>query len=180
MILQGNQVYLRPLKLADAQGNYPTWLNNSDVCRYNSHGETFYTPEMAREYITSVSNKPNILVFAICLNDNNDHVGNISLQQISLKNQSSELAILVGEPSIFGKGIGYEASSILLRYAFNTLKLHRIYCGTHIENIGMKRLALKLGMLQEGIRREAIFKNNQFADIVEYGLLYNDYLKGLK
>jgi RimJ/RimL family protein N-acetyltransferase len=35
----------------------------------------------------------------------------------------------------------------------------------------MQKLALKLGMSEEGRRREALWKNGIFADIVEYGLL---------
>jgi ribosomal-protein-alanine N-acetyltransferase len=179
MILKGQQIYLRPLELDDANGNYPLWLNNPDVCRYNSHGEIPYTQEMAKEYIASITNNPSIKVFAICLNENNRHIGNISLQQISPKNQSAEFAILIGEPSTYGKRIGYEAGEFLLDYAFNTLSLNRIYCGTHSQNIGMQHLALKLGMSQEGLRREAVFKNGEFADIVEYGMLKKEFLEGL-
>lgn len=180
MRLQGNQIYLRPLELSDSNGSYPNWLNSPEVCRYNSHGESLYTSEMGYAYISNTIDNPSIQVFAICLNQNDQHVGNVSLQQISVKNKSAEFAILIGEPSIYCRGIGYEAGQLLFTYAFTTLKLHRIHCGTHAENFGMQHLALKLGMSEEGIRREAIFKNGQFADIVEYGILYNNYLKGLK
>lgn len=171
MRLEGEQLYLRPIEERDAEGNYPHWLNDPDVCRYNSHGDVTYTRAMAQAYIASVTDNPAYAVFAICLRKDSRHVGNIALQQISAKNRSAEFAILIGEPSVYGKGIGYEAGKLLLDYAFHTLKLHRIYCGTHIENIAMQHLALKLGMSEEGRRREAIFKNGKFADVVEYGLL---------
>ena len=167
----GKSVYLRPIELSDADGDYPSWLNDPEVCRYNSHGESLYTREMAQSYIKSVMDNPNTAVFAICLRADDRHVGNIALQQISLKNRNAELAILIGDPSVYGSGIGYEAGVLLVEYAFGTLKLHRLYCGTHAENIGMQKLALKLGMREEGRRREALWKNAQFADIVEYGLL---------
>lgn len=171
MKLEGKQIYLRPIEINDAEGNYPNWLNDSDVCRYNSHGDTLYTREMAKAYIASVTDNPCFAVFAICLHEDDRHIGNISLQQISTKNRNAEFAILIGEPSVYGQGIGYEAGELLVDYAFNTLKLHRLYCGTHSENIGMQHLALKLGMREEGRRHEAIFKNGKFADLVEYSLL---------
>jgi len=180
MRLEGERVYLRPLELHDADGAYPSWLNDPEVCRYNSHGETLYTREMAQSYIASVIDNPSYAVFAICLREDDRHVGNISLQQVSAKNSSAEFAILIGEPSIFGKGIGYEAGKLLLEYAFDTLKLHRLYCGTHAENIAMQKLALKLGMSEEGSRRDAFFKNGTFADIVEYGILADEYSEGLR
>lgn len=176
-MIEGNRVYLRPLQLSDADGPYPTWFNDPEVCRYNSHGKILYSPQMARDYITNTLNNSMINVFAICLKENDSHIGNITLQQISSANRSAEFAILIGEPAVYGSGIGFEASNLLMHYGFTTLNLHRIHCGTHAENIGMQRLALKLGMSQEGLRRDAIFKNGQFADIVEYGILEHEFIK---
>jgi RimJ/RimL family protein N-acetyltransferase len=177
MRLEGKHIYLRPLEPGDANGNYPHWLNDAEVCRYNSHGDTLYTREMAQTYIASVTENPSYAVFAICLRVDNRYVGNVSLQQISAKNRNAEFAILIGEPSVYGQGIGYEAGKLLIDYAFNTLMLHRIYCGTHGENRAMQTLALKLGMREEGRRKDAIFKNGKFADVVEYGLLNNTSIK---
>ena len=177
MRLEGKHLYLRTLELSDANGNYPDWLNDAEVCRYNSHGDTLYTRDMAQAYIASVTDNPAYAVFAICLHEDGCHVGNIALQQISVKNRNAEFAILIGEPSAYGKGIGYEAGKLLIDYAFNTLMLHRIYCGTHCENRAMQHLALKLGMSEEGRRKDAIFKNGKFADVVEYGLINNTSIK---
>lgn len=177
MKLEGKSIYLRPIEMSDANGAYPTWLNDPEVCRYNSHGDILYTCEMAQSYIKSVMDNPNTAVFAICLHEDDRHVGNIALQQISTKNRNAEFAILIGDPSVYGSGIGFEASRLLFDYGFNSLHLHRIYCGTHYENKGMRSLAEKLGMNQEGYRKEALFKNGQFADIVEYGILNHDYQK---
>lgn len=178
MKLEGERIYLRPLELRDADGAYPAWLNDPEVCLYNSHGDTLYTREMAQSYIESVTDNPSYAVFAICLREHDRHIGNIALQQISAKNRNAEFAVLIGEPSVFGQGIGYEAGVLLVDYAFSTLKLHRLYCGTHAENISMQHLALKLGMSEEGRRRDALFKNGQFADIVEYGLINSTSKKG--
>ena len=35
----------------------------------------------------------------------------------------------------------------------------------------MQKLALKLGFEQEGVRKEALFKNGHYIDIIEYGKL---------
>ncbi|MEA1973664.1 MAG: hypothetical protein U9N34_10310, partial [Candidatus Cloacimonadota bacterium] len=56
LLLNDNKrVYLRPLKLNDAEGNYPHWLNDPEVTKYNSHGDIYYTKAMAIEYIKSVT-----------------------------------------------------------------------------------------------------------------------------
>lgn len=144
MILQGKSLYLRPLELNDAEGNYPNWLNDPIVCKYNSHGEKLYTKEMAKEYINSVQNSSTFKVFAICMQDTHTHIGNISLQDI--KNQTAEFAILLGEVSFMGKGYSKEAGKLILEYGFNTLSLQNIHCGTSEKNIPMQKLATYLGM----------------------------------
>ncbi len=174
MNLETKRISLRPLAFKDTDGNYPNWLNNKEVTKYNSHGDTCYTKEMAIEYVKSVTDKDIIKVFAIILKESNQHIGNISLQNIDIKNRSAEFAILIGEIQTYSKGIGFEASTLILRYGFEELNLHRIYCGTSRENIPMQKLALKLSMHQEGIKREAMLKNSQFVDIIEYALLEDE------
>lgn len=171
MILQSKRIYLRELHPDDAEGNYPNWFNDPLVCKYNSHGDTVYTKEMALEYIKNVSADPSSKVFAICEKATNSHIGNIALQHISKKNQNAEFAILMGEKSFWGKGISKEASTLLFKYGFQILKLHRIYCGTSEMNIAMQNLALSLGMQLEGRRKDAMIKNNTFFDILEYGII---------
>jgi ribosomal-protein-alanine N-acetyltransferase len=171
LFLAGKHIYLQPLQESDASGNYPNWLNDEEVCRHNSHGDTLYTKEMALSYIQSVQNNPTCKVFAICLKENNLHLGNISLQSISKKNKNAEFAILMGEKSFWGRGFSKEAAELLLAYGFNELKLHRIYCGTSEANVAMQRLALSLGMELEGRRKEAMYKNGEFFDILEYGIV---------
>ena len=175
--LQGKRIYLRELNMNDAEGNYPKWFNNPEVTRYNSHGESTYTKEMAKEYIQMVTNSKSHNVFAIVETSTQTHIGNITLQAINTKARNAEFAILIGEPSVYGKGLGEEAGKLLLEYGFSQLGLHRIYCGTSSNNLGMQRLALNLGMQQEGIRRDGLLKNDEFTDIIEYGILEDEYIK---
>ena len=174
MRIDSKNVYLRPLELSDAEGNYPNWFNDQEVCKYNSHGENTYTKEMAIAYIKSVLDNPTCKVFAICDKKTDRHIGNISLQSISEKNRSAEFAIIMGEKDFWGKGCSKEAGRALIKYGFNTLNLHRIYCGTSEANIPMQRLALYLGMELEGVRKEAMYNNKHFYDVLEYGVLKKD------
>jgi len=176
-ILQGKNIYLRELCMNDAEGNYPNWFNDPEVTRYNSHGESTYSKEMAKEYIQMVTNSNTHRVFAVVETSTQKHIGNIALQAINTKAHNAEFAILIGEPSVYGKGLGEEAGKLLLEHGFADLGLHRIYCGTSSNNLGMQRLAIKLGMKQEGLRRDGLLKNGEFADIVEYGILEDEYTK---
>lgn len=173
--LVGERVYLRGLLEADADGAYPAWLNSAEVCRGNSHHSFPYTREAARTYIRDAAQTKNSLILAIVLREGDRHVGNIALQNIHQIHRSAELSILIGERDVWGKGLGLEAARLLIDHAFDALNLQRIECGTFATNHGMQKLALSLGMKEEGRRRQAAFKNGAYEDIVEYGILKTDH-----
>lgn len=171
MSLDNERIYLKKLSKDELKGNYVSWLNDKEVCKYNSHGEIEYTEQMALEFINSLENDKSKEVYAIYLKENNIHIGNISIQQIDKRNNKAEIAYLFGEKQYWGQGYAKEASKIILKRVFEELNLHRIYFGTHIENIPMQKLGESLGFVQEGIEKDAQFKNGNYNDIVIYGLV---------
>ncbi len=173
--LVGNVVYLRALTEEDLSGNYFQWFNDQEVCRFNSHGRVPNSMEKMEAYLRKARTDTSLAVFAIIFRENDAHVGNISLQSINFVDRSAEYAIVLGEKDYWGKGVAREASDLILRHGFLTLNLHRIYCGTSDDNTGMQKLASYMGMKEEGRRREAIYKNGRYADILEYGILHDEY-----
>lgn len=173
--LIGRVVYLRALEREDLTGNYFQWFNDQEVCRHNSHGRFPNNMEKMEAYLRRAYTDPTLAVYAIICRENDVHVGNICLQMINYVDRSGEFAIVLGEKDYWGKGIAKESSDLILRHGFMTLNLHRIYCGISDDNIAMQKLAIYMGMIEEGRRREAIYKNGVYHDIVEYGVLYREY-----
>lgn len=174
--LVGSLVYLRGLDKEDLVGNYFQWFNDQDVCRFNSHGRAPNNMSKMESYLQRAHNDPSLAVFAICDRENDVHIGNICLQNINFVDRSAEYAVVLGEKDYWGKGVAKDASDLLLRHAFLTLNLRRIYCGTSADNTGMQKLAAYMGMKEEGRRREALFKEGHYVDVLEYGVLYEEYL----
>ena len=174
--LIGEKVLLRPLQEEDASGRYPSWLNDADVSFGNSHHVYPYTRQQAVDFIRSLSGQKSAIVLAIVEKLSMQHVGNISLQSINYTTRCAELAVLLGEKSCWGKGFGTEASHLLVTHGFLSVNLHRIELGTPSFNIGMQKIAVALGMKQEGVKREAFFKNGGYHDIFSYGILRSEYL----
>lgn len=170
MNLENNELLLMPLSLNELNGNYINWLNDPVVCQYNSHNGN-YTYQKAIAYINSVTKREDVKVFAVYLKNKHKHIGNISLQCINYDSKSAELAYLFGEKEEWGKGYATKASNLLIDYAFHVLKLHRLYLGTHENNIAMQKVAQKCGFVQEGIRRDSLYKNGKFYTVYCYSLL---------
>lgn len=171
MKLDSERIYLKPLSLEELDGGYVNWLNDSEVCKYNSHGEVLYTRERAIKFIQSLKEDSTREVWAVYLKEGNIHIGNISLQCIDKKNNNAEIAFLFGEKRFWGKGYAQEASKLLMKRAFSELKLHRLYFGTHCENVAMQKLGEHLGFLREGVLKESQFKNGKYNDVLIYGLV---------
>ena len=173
--LKTYRLTLYKLSLNELNTNYISWLNDKDVCKYNSHGDSEYTYDMAVKYISDLCKDKSKIVYAVYEVSSKLHIGNISLQEIDYKNKSAEIAFLFGEKLFWGKGYASEAANALIQYGFDVLKLERICFGTHEDNVGMQKIGDKLGFKKEGVRRSAFYKNDQFYDIYEYGLLNGEY-----
>jgi len=169
--IAGKSINLRALNETDIDGNYSKWLNDHEIIQFNSHGRFPMTTAKLEQYVKNSNDLDNSLVLAIDEKSTNEHIGNISLQAINWIDRNAEIAFLLGEKNYWGKGIMFEAGELIIEHGFNSLNLHRIYCGTSSQNIGMQKLAEKLGMIKEGIRKEDLFKNGLYHDTIEYGIL---------
>lgn len=178
--LIGERIYLRALEESDLTGNYLQWFNDPEVCAFNSHAIFPNNMEKMQDYFDSLKDTNISVVLAIITKKEDIHIGNISLQNIDWVSRSAEFAIILGEKDYWKQGLAYEASKLILNYAFERLNLNRIYCGTSSENIGMRKLAEKLNMKKEGVRRSAMYKMNKYVDIIEYGLLRDEIKVNLK
>jgi|SRR3989344_359421 len=175
-LLEGSLVDLHPFDSKYLTQEYIDWFNDPEVTKYNRHGAITYNLELAKEYIVSTQKSSDTVVCAIIVKDTARHVGNIALQKIDVISKNAEYSIIVGNKKYWGKGIAGDASRAILRYAFSTLNLHRVYCGTSAANIPMQKLAIALGFKEEGLRKEAMYKDGVFTDVIEYGLLKSDFV----
>ena len=168
--IETERLGLRNLVIEDVYGEYLQWLNNAETCRLNSHHRYPVSISEIEKYIIDVQGSRSSITLAIIELVSKHHIGNISLQCINYIDRSAELAYLIGSDS-WGKGYATEAGKALCIHAKETLNLHRLYLGTAGNNIGMQKVAEKLGFVREGIRREALYKENEYHNIYEYGLI---------
>ncbi len=73
--------------------------------------------------------------------------------------------------------MGLNASITIIKHGFLKLNLHRVFCGTAATNIGMQKLAAKLGMTEEGRRRKHLYLNGAWEDQVDFGLLRDEFIR---
>src|SRR3989344_3663971 len=175
VFLDGTTIYLRGIEEADLTDSYIQWFNDSEVCQYNSHHRYPHSREAMHDYYKNVILSKNNLTLAIIDKATNKHIGNVSLQDIDFINRCAEYAIIIGDKGSWGKGVGKDASRLIIDHGFRALNLHRIYCGTSDDNLGMQKLADYLGFVKEGVARQSMFKNGAYRNSILYGLLADEW-----
>jgi ribosomal-protein-alanine N-acetyltransferase len=74
----------------------------------------------------------------------------------------------------WGHGVATAAVRAMARWAFETLRLHRIEAIIHPDNIGSLRVAEKAGFRREGVMRGRTLIRGAYSDMVLYALLSDD------
>ena len=85
------------------------------------------------------------------------------------------LHIILGEKEYKKKGISLLAVKILLKYAFMTLDLNKIYLFVDDKNTIAKNFYQKAGFKLEGVLKEHMLFKKEFIDRCIYGIKKNDW-----
>jgi ribosomal-protein-alanine N-acetyltransferase len=167
-ILRSKRLILEPMSLSHLSQEYVNWLNDPEVNFYLDSGGG-YTLEKLAEFLRDVENK-NILFWAIHLEHNHKHIGNIKIDPVNLKHGLCEYGILLGEKSEWGKGFAKEASLRVIDYCFNTLNFRKMTLGVVEDNVNAVRLYKNIGFIIEGIYKDHRFHNNQYWNTLRMAL----------
>ena len=111
-------MHLRALEESDLNPTYLQWLNDEEVCRFNSHATFPNTARKMKAYFSSVQNTQRDVVLAIADSSSGRHIGNVSLQNINWVSHNAEFAFFLGDKNYWGGGYGTEASQLIVEYGF--------------------------------------------------------------
>lgn len=173
--IEGKSIYLREVRVSDVNENYYSWLNDPDV---NQYLETRYIPrssENIKEFVKSMDGNPNSIFMAICLRDNDRHIGNIKLGPINWIHRVGNISLLIGAKEYWGKGIATESISLVVKYAFNNLNIRKLCSGCYSDNIASAKAFEKVGFKREGLLRKHWYFKGKYTDEILMGLLSEEY-----
>jgi [ribosomal protein S5]-alanine N-acetyltransferase len=175
---EGSLVILRPLERADLNERYLSWLNDPEVTRYTETGTFPSTAEDLESYYRGVTGSKNDVILAVVDKKSGRHVGNVKLGPIHWVHRRATFGILIGEKDFWGKGIGLEATRLMVEYGFQRLNLRRIDLGVFAEHDAAVRCYEKAGFKVEGRMREDLFQEGEYKDRLWMGLLRSEYKPG--
>lgn len=174
-MLSGTKTYLRILEETDLDRTLK-WINDPDLMiLMGVRGPR--TAIMQKKWFEELNLDSTKIVFAICLKESNEHIGNASLYSIDPIHRNAGLSIFIFDKAYHHQGYGMDAIILLLEYAFDYLNLHRIYCKTRSDYKEAMNLYRKLGFCEEGILRQHEYNYGMFVDKIFMGLLKTEFRK---
>lgn len=102
-------------------------------------------------------------------------VGIATLTDIDWKNRRATHGIKLANKERRTKGIGTDAVMAIMRYAFDELQLNRLDGSWFDENAASKGMYMKCGWVEEGVKRQYIFKRGAYRDLTVVGILASEY-----
>lgn len=137
-----------------------TWCRQYDLISEQAHSEWF--ERQAKD--------PTIRMYAIY---DNGIVGVCGLTSIDQVNRRAEFSLYI-DPGRHGNGLGERALKTLLHHGFYNLGLNCIW-GETFEGNPAAKMFERLGMKEEGRRRDFYYRNGRFIDARLFSVLRADF-----
>jgi len=172
-MIKGNLVTIRHLEESDRK-IYHKWINDRDLVNFNK----VYRPISEanhNDWFDKVTKKHDLVIFSIVENNNNFLIGSCSLRNIDYFHKNARLQIRIGESDKRSKGFGSEAVFLLLCHAFEDLNLERVYLNVFVNNKRAIKAYNRIGFIEEGLLRRAVFINGSYIDAKLMSVLKDEF-----
>jgi RimJ/RimL family protein N-acetyltransferase len=174
-VLAGETVLLRPV-IADDAVDMLEVLADGDVLRLTgSHGTLSPDDvEPMRQWYGSRAGHEDRLDLAAVDRATGRYVGEVVLNELDPNNNSCSFRIALGATGQ-NRGLGTEATRLVLGYAFERVGLHRISLEVYSFNARARRVYEKVGFQAEGVLRDALLWEGQRFDAHVMSILAHEW-----
>lgn len=172
MIRLGDVVLRRP-EAEDVDALYHQ-KNDPEVAMQLGGFSTGYSREDLRRWVEAHRVRANEVLWVMASADDDRCLGHIGLYEIDYRIRSAEFAIMLGDRSAQGRGLGPLCSRFMLEYGFRELNLNRVSTQVLATNERSIHFCRKLGFREEGRLREAQYKGGAYIDVVLMSILRSE------
>jgi RimJ/RimL family protein N-acetyltransferase len=172
-VLTGEKTVLRPFTEADAERMWEI-VNDPEVVRFTFPPDSELTPERLRGWYGSRGAQPDRLDLAVTDPADGELLGEVVLYEWDPANRSCTFRTLIG-PRGRGRGVGTEATRLIVGHGFEQLGLHRVQLEVYGNNHRALRVYEKAGFVVEGVRREAAWRDGEWVDEVLMAVLDHEW-----
>jgi RimJ/RimL family protein N-acetyltransferase len=177
--LRGELVILRPFRVDDADVMAraiadPEVGRLTGSCHSSAESAEAHDLDTLRQWYSTRNDQPDRLDLAIIDRGTGACVGEAVLNEYEEGNRAVNFRILVG-PGGRDRGLGTEATRLLLGHAFDVLGLHRVALEVYAFNPRARRAYEKVGFVTEGVRRDALRFDGEWVDAIVMSVLDHEW-----
>lgn len=174
VFLEGSKTILRPFEKSTDLQDAVRWVN--DPANRQFILQCFpMTMQREEEWFDKHGKSDTEVTLAIVAKPELRLIGSIGLHRIEWKNRVAMTGTIIGDGRYRDKGYGTDAKMTLLEYAFHELGLNKVTSSAFASNPRSIAYSLRCGYVIEGRRRQQVYKNGRFGDIVELGVLRREW-----
>jgi RimJ/RimL family protein N-acetyltransferase len=176
--LAGDKVILRPFRerdlpaMSEAMGDPEGRVLTGSV-HDEAQARAPFTPEeeeLACDWLLTRNDQADRLDLAVTDKSTGECVGEVVLNEWDPGNESCNFRIFIG-PKGRDRGLGTEATRLIVGYGFGRLRLHRISLEVYAFNPRARRAYEKAGFRPEGVLRESLRYNGAWIDATIMSIL---------
>ena len=172
LVMETEQLYLRPFVLEDAPAMYENWASNPENLNFvtwDAHTSSERTRESIKRWVKQYQ-KPDTYKWAICFKTSPDQViGDISVVSQDQESQSCELGYILGK-KFWGKGFMTEAVIAILDFLLNEVGFKEIKATYVSLNPASGKVMEKAGMQYVETIPHAIQRKGYCGDKIIYSI----------
>ncbi|CAL9580689.1 GNAT family N-acetyltransferase [Streptomyces sp. NPDC088935] len=172
-VLTGDKTVLRPFTTEDADVMWEI-INDPEVVRFTFEPSTELTLDRLRSWYGVRTADPDRLDLAVTDRATGELVGEVVLYEWDPSARSCTFRTLMG-PRGRGRGLGSEATRLVVGHAFEQVGLHRVQLEVYADNPRARRVYEKAGFVVEGVRREAALRGGEWVDDVLMAVLDHEW-----
>ena len=161
-----SKVFLRELLHADVTDYYLSWFKDGVVTSFLEVDGNALTQKMVTDYIDEGIATKNYYMYAICLIENNQHIGNLKVGPINRKHAIADLVCVIGDKNYWGMGLATEAITLGNKIAFEKYNIRKLHGQIYADNIGSIKAYCKAGWIIEGVIKGRYLVNGKQMDQV--------------
>jgi RimJ/RimL family protein N-acetyltransferase len=178
-MIYSNRLRLRAAEREDLP-RFVRWLNDPEVIRNLSLTHPLSQASEEKWFQANLERHPaeQVLVIEVKTADDWKPIGNISLMDIHWVDRNAEIGIFIGEKDEWNKGYGRGAMKLMLRHGFNELNLQRIFLRVLGDNLRGIKAYEYAGFKQEGVMRQAVYRNGKYIDLLLMSVLRTEWQDG--
>ena len=175
-MFKGETIYLRLMEPEDYETTYK-WRNDYNMQKMTCGPLRFISKEMEKSWAQRRSlDNTNDIYLAVCTLENDKMIGYTSINDINSVNRSCDIGgVVIGDNEYRDGNAVIEVFQLLLKYIFDQLNMHRTY-GYYLDFHRMSAACLEANYYKiEGVKREAVYKDGTYHDMICVGLLRSEY-----